>query len=153
MFTVGGNGAQSIEVLALAPRSVFTAPDRTQNFYSGITAQGTYRFSDALSLSGTLFARQVDTRSYNGDASDFDTCDDNDAILCDDDGAPVLDQNGNALPAQYNAINNIGVCIPDPAPGTAEAMAWHIEAVRHNWIGEFFPARQPVRREAIRVSA
>jgi len=43
--------------------------------------------------------------------------------------------------------------IPDPAPGTAEAMAWHIEAVRHNWIGEFFPARQPMRREAIRVSA
>ena len=43
--------------------------------------------------------------------------------------------------------------IPDPAPGTAEAMAWHIEAVRHNWIGEFFPARQPIRREAIRVSA
>ena len=43
--------------------------------------------------------------------------------------------------------------IPDPAPGTAEAMAWHIEAVRHNWIGEFFPARETMRREAIRVSA
>ena len=27
--------------------------------------------------------------------------------------------------------------IPDPAPSSAEAMAWHIEAKRCNWIGEF----------------
>jgi len=27
--------------------------------------------------------------------------------------------------------------IPDPAPSSAEAMAWHIEATRRNWIGEF----------------
>ena len=43
--------------------------------------------------------------------------------------------------------------IPDPAPGSAEAMAWHIEAVRHNWIGEFFPASEAKRREPLRVSA
>ena len=104
-----GNGAQSIEVLQLAPKSVFTAPDRTQNFYSGITAQGTYKFNDDVSLSATVFGRQVDTRSYNGDASDFDSCDDNADILCDDDGSPVQDQNGNNISSAYNAINNIGV--------------------------------------------
>ena len=104
-----GNGAQSIQVLQLAPKSVFTAPDRTQNFYSGVTAQGSYKFNDDTSLSATLFGRQVDSRSYNGDASDFGACDDNDAILCDDSGSPVLDQNGNPIPAAYNAINNIGV--------------------------------------------
>jgi len=27
--------------------------------------------------------------------------------------------------------------IPDPAPSSAEAMAWHIEAKRCKWIGEF----------------
>jgi hypothetical protein len=43
--------------------------------------------------------------------------------------------------------------IPDPAPGSAEAMAWHIEAIQHNWIGEFFPAGEPMRREPLRVSA
>ena len=43
--------------------------------------------------------------------------------------------------------------IPDPAPGSAEAMAWHIEATRRNWIGEFFPASEPMRREPLRVSA
>jgi len=26
--------------------------------------------------------------------------------------------------------------IPDPAPSSAEAMAWHIEATRRNWIGD-----------------
>ena len=29
--------------------------------------------------------------------------------------------------------------IPDPAPSSAEAMAWHIEARQRSWIGEFFP--------------
>jgi hypothetical protein len=43
--------------------------------------------------------------------------------------------------------------IPDPAPGSAEAMSWHVEAIRHNWIGEFFPASEPMRREPLRVSA
>ena len=27
--------------------------------------------------------------------------------------------------------------IPDPAPSAAEAMSWHIEAKRCDWIGEF----------------
>ena len=43
--------------------------------------------------------------------------------------------------------------VPDPAPGSAEAMAWHVEAIRHSWIGEFFPASEPMRREPLRVSA
>jgi hypothetical protein len=29
--------------------------------------------------------------------------------------------------------------IPDPAPASVEAMAWHIEATRRSWIGEFIP--------------
>jgi hypothetical protein len=36
--------------------------------------------------------------------------------------------------------------IPDPAPSSAEAMAWHIEARRHSWIGEFFPTSAPVKQ-------
>jgi hypothetical protein len=35
--------------------------------------------------------------------------------------------------------------IPDPAPSSAEAMAWHIEARHCNWIGEFIAA--PLLRE------
>jgi iron complex outermembrane receptor protein len=117
-----GNGAQSIEVLALAPRSVFTAPDRTQNFYSGVTAQGTYKFNDDVVLSATLFARQVNTRSYNGDATDFDACDDDAGILCDGGGSPVLDQNGNRVSSSYDAINNIGVRKQRSVGGSLQAV-------------------------------
>jgi hypothetical protein len=35
--------------------------------------------------------------------------------------------------------------IPDPAPSSTEAMAWHIEATRCQWIGEFVSA--PMVRE------
>jgi hypothetical protein len=35
--------------------------------------------------------------------------------------------------------------IPDPAPSSVEAMAWHIEARRCAWIGEFIS--EPVQRE------
>ncbi len=104
-----GNGAQSIQALQLAPKSVFTAPDRTQNFYSGVTGEGSYKFNNETSISATLFGRQVDSRSYNGDGSDFEACDDDGTVLCTDEGSPVLDQNGNTVSSDYNAINNIGV--------------------------------------------
>lgn len=103
-----GNGTAPVEELALRRKSVFTAPDLTQNDMSGITANGTYQFNDDTSLAATVFGRQVNTRAYNGDDSDFDECDDNDDYLCNDDGSPVLDQNGNRLSSDYNAINNIG---------------------------------------------
>ncbi len=106
---LNGNGASPIEALAIRPQSVFTAPDRTENFYSLISAQGSYKFSDASSLSATVFKRQVNTRSYNGDATDFNACDDDGDTLCNDDGSPVIDQNGNRVASSYNAINNIGI--------------------------------------------
>jgi hypothetical protein len=42
--------------------------------------------------------------------------------------------------------------IPDPAPSSAEAMAWHIEATRRNWIGEFIPEKIATPRLAIRAT-
>jgi hypothetical protein len=42
--------------------------------------------------------------------------------------------------------------IPDPAPSSAEAMAWHIEAKRCNWIGEFISRPLLQERRAIRAT-
>jgi hypothetical protein len=39
--------------------------------------------------------------------------------------------------------------IPDPAPSSAEAMSWHIEASRRDWIGEFIPGSMSRERVAI----
>ena len=115
-----GNGPQAIQVLAAAPRSVFTAPDRTQNFYSGVTAQASYRLSDEVALSATLFARQVNTRTLNGDATDFGRCPGQD-FLCDADGASVFDQDGNPVPASDDAINNTGVRKQRSSGGSLQA--------------------------------
>jgi outer membrane receptor protein involved in Fe transport len=107
---LNGNGASPIEALAIRPESVFTAPDRTQNYYSRISLQGSWRFDAGSTLSATLFERQVNTRSYNGDASDFALCTDNAAYLCDgDDGSPLIDQAGGRVASTFDAINNIGV--------------------------------------------
>ena len=105
---LNGNGASPIGAVAIRPQSVFTAPDRTQNYYSLINLQGSYRFSADSTLSATVFKRQVNTRSYNGDASDFSLCDDDGGSLCDGD-TPIFDQFGKRVPSTFNAINNIGV--------------------------------------------
>jgi len=42
--------------------------------------------------------------------------------------------------------------IPDPAPSSAEAMAWHIEATRCDWIGEFISGPRLRERRAIRAT-
>lgn len=105
---LNGNGASPIQELQESWKSIFTAPDNTQNNLEMASLQGAFNFNDATKLSFTVFHRKVDTKSYNGDTSDFDSCDDDDTILCDDDGNPVLDQNGNTISSDYNAINNIG---------------------------------------------
>src|SRR5262249_54005048 len=106
---LNGNGAAPIEALDIRPESVFTAPDRTQNYYSRISLQGSWKLAADSTVSGTVFERQVNTRSYNGDASDFNVCEDDPAYLCDDDGAPVIDQTGARASSSFDAINNIGV--------------------------------------------
>ena len=102
-----GNGAAPIQELAQRYESIFTAPDNTQNTLDLASLQGSYNFNEATKLSFTVFHRKVNSRSYNGDTSDFEECEDDDEILCDDDGEPILDQNGNPIAEGYNAINNI----------------------------------------------
>jgi outer membrane receptor protein involved in Fe transport len=106
---LNGNGASPIEAVESRPQSVFTAPDRTQNYYSLVNLQGSYRFSPDSTLSATVFKRQVNTRSYNGDASDFAVCADDAGYLCNDDGSPILDESGSRVASTFDAINNIGV--------------------------------------------
>jgi hypothetical protein len=43
--------------------------------------------------------------------------------------------------------------IPDPAPSSTEAMAWHIEAQRCSWIGEFISGSMLQERRAIRAAS
>lgn len=106
---LNGNGASPIEALLLRPEAVFTAPDRTQNYYSRVSLQGSWKLDDDSTVSGTVFDRRVNTRSYNGDASTFVECEDDGAFLCNEDGSPLYDQTGARATSAYDAINNIGV--------------------------------------------
>jgi len=104
-----GNEATPVEELAQFGRdSIYTAPDQTLNRLNMISGQGSLQLNDATTLSGTVYNRRVETRSYNGDTSDFEPCEDDEGVLCNDDGEPVLDQHGGTIPSSYNAINNIG---------------------------------------------
>jgi hypothetical protein len=42
--------------------------------------------------------------------------------------------------------------VPDPAPSSTEAMAWHVEAKRCSWIGEFISESLWQERQAIRAT-
>lgn len=105
-----GNGSVPIEQLAERWKSIFTAPDNTQNDMDLISGEGHIDISDATKLAFTVFHRKVNTRSYNGDGSEFEECVDDESILCDEDhdDAPVIDQDGNTVSSDFDAINNIG---------------------------------------------
>jgi hypothetical protein len=42
--------------------------------------------------------------------------------------------------------------IPDPAPSSVEAMAWHIEARHCSWVGEFISEATQREKRVIRAS-
>ena len=103
-----GNGPAPAGLLAERWQAVFTAPDETANTLDVASLEGDVALGGSARLAFSAFHRRVGTRSYNGDASEFDDCEGDEAILCDEDGEPVLDQAGEALPAVFDAINNIG---------------------------------------------
>lgn len=103
-----GNGAAPAELLARDWKAVFTAPDETANRMDLVSAQGGFDLGESTRLSFNLFHREVKTRSYNGDGSDFEECEDDDEVLCEDDSDErVLDQHGAPISSEYDAINNI----------------------------------------------
>jgi outer membrane receptor protein involved in Fe transport len=69
-----GNGASPIGQLAKHRDAIFTAPDITRNELLMLTLEGTQRLGPELTLAGSAFWRDNDTVSFNGDASEFATC-------------------------------------------------------------------------------
>lgn len=114
-----GSGATPAEALAQDYRTIFTA-DRTENKLDLVSGQGSLSLNEKTKLSFTVFDRKVDTLSYNGDTTDFNTCESDPSLLCDDDGTPIQDQNGNSVSSAYDAINNIGTRSQKSAGGTIQ---------------------------------
>jgi iron complex outermembrane recepter protein len=97
-----GNGAAPEALLALDREAIFTRPDRTQNRLSMLNVRGSEKMSDALSLTGVLYARGSDVSTLNGDDSDFAECEGTPGFICeqeDGDEDLALDENGAPIAA------------------------------------------------------
>jgi outer membrane receptor protein involved in Fe transport len=67
---LNGNGLQEMRLLEGDRSSIYTAPDNTRNRSWLVNFNGSHRFSDSLSLSGNVYWRRVETRTFNGDVND-----------------------------------------------------------------------------------
>ena len=69
-----GNGALPIGLLAVDRDTVFTAPDTTKNDLDMVNLEFWRQLSAVIALSGNAFKRENTTDSFNGDSSEFESC-------------------------------------------------------------------------------
>lgn len=69
-----GNGASPVGLLAFNREAVFTAPDITANKLTMLTLDGFHFFNEHSQLAAVAYYRDVKTKSFNGDASEFESC-------------------------------------------------------------------------------
>ncbi len=100
---MNGNGASPIQLSQQDYDAVFTHPDTTTTSMFFSQLQGSYDVSDTIEVSGNAYFRQNRMRSFNGDASDYDNCSFDDALLCDAHDQEVMDTNGHDVEAT-NAV-------------------------------------------------
>jgi iron complex outermembrane recepter protein len=119
-----GNGAVPVQLQALDRKAVFTHPDQTvtRMFFSEL--EGSYDLTNDVQLSGNAYFRQNRIFTFNGDDSDFDECDFNDALLCNEEGEQAININGNSVAASdavEGATNNTSATYMRSRGGTLQA--------------------------------
>lgn len=109
-----GNGALPLQLAKKDPEAIFTHPDRSITRLFLASLDGSTWLTDNFELSGNAYFRQNRVKTFNGDDSDFEECeeDEHEGFLCeeeDDDEELVEDINGNnvlASDAVEGATNN-----------------------------------------------
>lgn len=109
-----GNGAVPIQLFRNDRDAIFTHPDQTINrlFFSNL--DGSVWVNDRIQLSGNAYYRFNKNRTFNGDDTDFEECeeDENEGLLCEEDEDEeevALDVDGNPIAASDevdSATNN-----------------------------------------------
>lgn len=69
-----GNGASPVGLLSQDRTAIFTAPDITENDMHMFALEAVHEFSDKLEFAGNGFYRKNNTDSFNGDGSEFASC-------------------------------------------------------------------------------
>jgi iron complex outermembrane receptor protein len=100
------NGAVPVQDEAIA---AFAIPDTARNRDLLLQGRGETELDSGLALRGNLYLRSTHIATANGEASDFDACTSNPAILCDDDGDPVETIHGAPIPTSVGGDGTDGV--------------------------------------------
>lgn len=83
-----GNGAVPIQLHNQQRKAIFTHPDQTitRMFFSELS--GLFDLTETIQLSGNAYFRQNRIKSFNGDDSDFEACEDpvNAGFVCEEEG-------------------------------------------------------------------
>ncbi len=105
-----GNGAVPVQLLEQHRKAIFTHPDQTvtRMFFSEL--EGKYALTDNIELSGNAYFRQNRIKTFNGDDSDYDDCEDDSGFLCEEgEDDPLVNTKGRQILADDDvegATNN-----------------------------------------------
>jgi iron complex outermembrane recepter protein len=108
--TLTGNGAVPEELLDIDRTAVFTHPDETRNDMTMLSTRQQRALGASLFAEGTGYVRRTRTRTFNGDDSPYEPCDDPETagLLCLEDEI-VRDLGGSPVAiggAAFDATNN-----------------------------------------------
>lgn len=124
-----GNGAAPLELLEEDRSAIFTYPDETKTKMTLLTLRGRHNLGPAVALDGIVFYRRAAIRTFNGDDSDYDECEDEafEELLCSDEGEgePVEDQFEALIPVheddELNGTNNTSNTVTNGWGGAFQA--------------------------------
>lgn len=135
-----GNGPAPVQLLDEDREAIFTHPDETKTDMALITVRGRHAVARDVTLDGVLFYRPATLRTFNGDDTSYDECEDEalDELLCSEDGhgEPVRDQFGRPMPADdddpLNGTNNTSKTRTHGWGGAVQATVTRPLAAREN---------------------
>ncbi len=113
---LNGNGPAPAEQLARDRDAVFTWPDNTANDMWMISLDGRQKLSRRASLAGNLYLRHGERTTLNGDAAEFEVCDDaGSSVLCDEDSELVVDEAARTIATSdpFDAVFNTSQTVTD----------------------------------------
>ncbi len=99
---LNGPGTSPVELLDVAPRALFTAPNNIANTYLQLSLSGTYDVSDTTSLQAIAYYDNFLQRVTNGNAPNDTPCNDGSGLLCQAGGGVSTTRGGGPIPDFLN---------------------------------------------------
>ena len=135
-----GNGPAPVQLLEEDRSAIFTHPDETKTDMGLISLRGRHAAGGNVTFDGVVFYRPARIRTFNGDDTAYDECEDEEfeELLCTEDGEgdPVEDQFGRPVPANdddpFDATNNTSATRTDGWGGGFQATATRPIGTREN---------------------